>query len=353
MSKLRVLIADDSAITRGLFEKAFNLNDFEVAGLVSNGRKAVDFFCVNHVDFVLSDYDMPELNGVEAAKIITKELGIPLVMYCDDIKVKADALAAGVCLFLNKPPLSSYNTQTMNDFVSKVKAALKQAGSGSSALSAGGTSSNTAFPLSHSVSEAVHNVLSKKGYKVLCIGASTGGPTAVQQVLSGLGKNFPLPVLYTQHLDIGSDEKMAKWFCETCPDIPMSLAREGEIAKSGHAYLAPADKHLVIDYVKNDLPVLHLSDEPPERFLRPAVNKLFRSAAKNYQQNCLAVLMTGMGRDGAEGCKEIVDGGGYTICEDKSTCTVFGMPAAAIEMKAATRILPRNKIAEEVLKLVK
>ncbi|EID84399.1 Chemotaxis response regulator [Treponema sp. JC4] len=346
MSKLRVLIADDSAITRGLFEKAFSLNDFEVAGLVSNGRKAVDFCRENPVDFVLSDYDMPELNGVEAAKIITKELGIPLVMYCDDIKVKAEALAAGACLFLNKPPLSSYNAQTMNDFVSKVKAALKTAGTTASSISG-------SFSAAYSISEAVHSALSKKGFKVLCIGASTGGPTAVQQVLSGLGKNFPLPVLYTQHLDIGADEKMAKWFCETCPNIPMSLAREGEIAKAGHAYLAPADKHLVIDYVKNDLPVLHLSDEPPERFLRPAVNKLFRSAAKNYQQNCLAVLMTGMGRDGAEGCKEIVDGGGYTICEDKSTCTVFGMPAAAIEMKAATRVFPRDKIAEEVLKLVK
>ncbi len=354
MSKLRVLIADDSAITRGLFEKAFSLNGFEIAGLVSNGRKAVDFCRENPVDFVLSDYDMPELNGVEAAKIITRELGLPLVMYCDDLKVKADALSAGACLFLNKPPLSSYNAQTMNDFVSKVREAIKFTGSSAgSALFGTGTSANTAFTHPHSVSEAVHNVLSKKGFKVLCIGASTGGPTAVQQVLSGLGNNFPLPVLYTQHLDIGADEKMAKWFSETCPNIPMSLARDGEIAKSGHVYLAPADKHLVIDYVKNELPVLHLSDEPPERFLRPAVNKLFRSAAKNYQQKCLAVLMTGMGRDGAEGCKEITDAGGYTICEDKSTCTVFGMPAAAIEMKAATRVFPRDKIAEEVLKLVK
>ena len=363
---LRMLIADDSAITRGLFEKAFTQNGFEVAGLVSNGRKAVDFCRENPVDFVLTDFDMPELNGAEAAKIISGELGIPVVAYSDDNSKSAACMTAGVALFLKKPPLSAYNAVVMNEFVANVKKALSgaglagSAGSAASAVAGGGAggtcgmAGGTGSSIRSQESFPHHfHPLPHGDFKILCIGASTGGPTAVQQVLSGLGNNFPLPVLYTQHLDVGADEKMAKWFSETCPNIPMSLARDGEIAKSGHAYLAPADKHLVIDYVKNDLPVLRLSDEPPERFLRPAVNKLFRSAAKNYQQNCLAVLMTGMGRDGAEGCKEIVDTGGYTICEDKSTCTVFGMPAAAIEMNAATRVFPRDKIAQEVLKLVR
>jgi two-component system chemotaxis response regulator CheB len=346
-----MLIADDSAITRGLFEKAFTQNGFEVAGLVSNGRKALDFCRETSVDFVLSDYDMPELNGAQAAKILTGEMGIPVVIYSNDNSKSLECLNAGAALFLKKPPLSAYNAVVMNEFVGNVKQALKGvAGSGSVAPAvAGGTASHSEASLfPHHFQTASHG-----DFKILCIGASTGGPTAVQQVLSGLGNNFPLPVLYAQHLDIGADEKMAKWFSETCPNIPMTLARDGEVAKSGHAYLAPADKHLVIDYVKNDVPVLHLSDEPPERFLRPAVNKLFRSAAKNYQKNCLAVLMTGMGRDGAEGCKEIVDAGGYTICEDKSTCTVFGMPAAAIEMNAATKVFPRDKIAQEVLKLIR
>ena len=361
---LRMLIADDSAITRGLFEKAFTQNGFEVAGLVSNGRKALDFCRETPVDFVLSDYDMPELNGAQAAKILTGEMGIPVVIYSDDNSKSLECLNAGAALFLKKPPLSAYNAVVMNEFVSNVKRALKtvaaagsaaQAGAGGTGI-AGGTGAWAGGSTSQSDASSFHHNFHATGhgdFKILCIGASTGGPTAVQQVLSGLGNNFPLPVLYAQHLDVGADEKMAKWFCDTCPNIPMSLARDGEVAKSGHAYLAPADKHLVIDYVKNDVPVLHLSDEPPERFLRPAVNKLFRSAAKNYQQNCLAVLMTGMGRDGAEGCKEIVDAGGFTICEDKSTCTVFGMPAAAIEMNAATKVFPRDKIAQEVLKLIR
>lgn len=342
--KLRVLIADDSAITRGLFEKAFALNGYEIAGLVSNGRKALDFCRENPVDFVLSDYDMPEMNGIEAGKIISGELGIPFVIYSDDIEIRNEALNAGAAFFIKKPALSAYNAESMKDFVSKIASGIKNTSAASKKITSFSRTVKESHPFSAKTSSA--------SFKVLCIGASTGGPTAVQKVLSGLGNNFPLPVLYAQHLDVGSDEKMARWFCDTCPNIPMSLAKDGEVARPGHAYLAPADTHLVIDYVKADLPVLRLSKEPPEHFLRPAVNKLFRSASKHYGNDCLAVLMTGMGRDGAEGCREIVSSGGFTVCEDKSTCTVFGMPAAAIELNAATEVLPREKIAGEILRLV-
>ena len=214
---------------------------------------------------------------------------------------------------------------------------------------------NIAIPVSEPVQakEIKTKHFPSHSFKILCIGASTGGPTAVQTVLKGLGLNFPLPILYVQHIDIGSDLKMVNWFKTTCPNIPMELAKDGQIAQNGHVYMAPADKHLVIDFInKEGKPVLKLSDEPPERFLKPAVNKLFRSAAALYEKQCLAVLLTGMGRDGAEGCKEIVDKGGCTIVEDKSTCAVFGMPAAAIELEAATKILPRVTIAAEILQLI-
>lgn len=336
---MKVLIADDSAITRGILEKTFRQNGCEIAGAVSNGRKAVDFCREHDVDVVVSDYDMPEMGGIEAAKVITEETGIPVVLYADDIGVKMEAMKAGALLFEKKPSLSENHAEKMKEFAQKVISAVKKTPSRTKRF--GSTCNLTSFERS------------SHSFKILCIGASTGGPSAVQEVLSGLGDDFPLPVLYTQHLDVGADEKMAAWFNQVCPNIPVSLAKDGEIAEKGHVYLAPADTHLVIDYVKDSLPVMKLSDEPPERFLRPAVNKLFRSAAKHYKSNCLAVLMTGMGRDGAEGCKEIVDAGGYTIAEDKSTCTVFGMPAAAIELNAATKTFPRDQIAKAVLQLVK
>ena len=342
---LKVLVVDDSAITRGLFERAFTRNGFEIAGMVSNGRKAVDFCRVNKVDAVISDFDMPEMNGLEAATILIQELCIPVVIYSDDVSIKSDVIAAGAA-FEKKPSLSTFDEVILKDFTLRVHETIEKA-----ITDAGQNKSKRNIDYDALEKECTFTL--DNSFKVLCIGASTGGPTAVQAVLSGLGNNFPLPILYTQHIDVGADEKMVRWFNQVCPNVPMSLARDGEIAKPGHAYMAPAEKHLIIDYVKNDLPVLKLSDEPPERFLRPAVNKLFRSAAKLYKKSCLALLLTGMGQDGAEGCKEIIDAGGYTICEDESTCTVFGMPQAAIELKAASRVLPRDYIARAVVNLTR
>ena len=341
---LKLLIVDDSAITRGLFQKAFVANGFEIIGMVSNGRKALDFCSAHKVDAVVSDYSMPEMNGLEAAKLIVSNYGIPVIIYADDTSIKADVLAAGAAFEL-KPSLSSVDDTKLKEFTQKVRNAVNKA------MTNGHNSSSYRHDLEQLEKES--SFTDEKSFKILCIGASTGGPTAVQQVLLGLGDNFNLPILYTQHIDVGADEKMVRWFNQVCPNIPMTLARDGEIAKKGHAYMAPAEKHLVIDYVKNDLPVLKLSDEPPERFLRPAVNKLFRSAAKLYKDSCLALLLTGMGQDGADGCKEIIEAGGYTICEDESTCTVFGMPQAAIELNAATRVLPRDFIARAVLKMTR
>ena len=111
---------------------------------------------------------------------------------------------------------------------------------------------------------------------------------------------------------------MAKWFSSVCPNLRIKLAENGEVAKPGTVYMAPADRHLIVDCEgPHGLPVLKLSDEEPERFLRPAVNKLFRSAATIYQSNTLAVLLTGMEADGADGCKVICDRGGWTIIEDR------------------------------------
>ena len=341
-AKIKVLIVDDSAIARGIFEKAFNnTQKFQVVGMVSNGRKAVDFCKENEVHLVVTDYDMPEMNGIEETRILAKELGKPVCIYSEDNSIKTDALEAGAMLFQIKPSFSSFSSQGMVLFIKKIEDSIKN--------------ENIAIPASEpaQAKEIKTKHFPSHSFKILCIGASTGGPTAVQTVLKGLGSNFPLPILYVQHIDIGSDLKMVNWFKTTCPNIPMELAKDGQIAQNGHVYMAPADKHLVIDFInKEGKPVLKLSDEPPERFLKPAVNKLFRSAAALYEKQCLAVLLTGMGRDGAEGCKEIVDKGGCTIVEDKSTCAVFGMPAAAIELEAATKILPRGTIATEILQLI-
>ena len=338
-AKYCTLIVDDSAISRGIFAKALTESGrFEIVAMVSNGRKAVDYCKTHNVDLVLTDYEMPEMNGVEATKIIYGEYGIPVCIYSDDSSKRIDAIEAGAFLFHLKPSFSTYSEQLMAAFIEKLLVTLSQ------------------LPpvRKRNFDNNTDGKNKRYGFEILCIGASTGGPTAVEAVLKGLGSNFPLPILYVQHIDSGADEKMALWFNKVCPNTPLVLAKDGQIAERGKVYMAPADTHLEIDHIQKDgRPVLHLSDEPPERFLKPAVNKLFRSAAYHYKKNCLAVLLTGMGRDGAEGCKEIIDKGGYTIVEDKSTCTVFGMPAAAIEMHAASMVYPRDIIADKILGLVR
>ena len=337
-AKYITVLVDDSAISRGIFQKALIENGkFEIAAMLSNGRKAVDYCRTHNVDLVITDYEMPEMNGIDATKIISSDFGIPVCMYSDDNSIRNQAQDAGAFLFHVKPNFSSYSEQLMAAFIEKLLNSLSQMP-----------------PVRRRIFENDSIGKERKcGFDILCIGASTGGPTAVEAVLKGLGSNFPLPILYVQHIDSGADLKMASWFNKVCPNTPLVLAKDGQIAERGKVYMAPADKHLVIDHLNKDgRPVLQLSDEPPERFLKPAVNKLFRSAAYHFKKNCLAVLLTGMGRDGAEGCKEILNNGGYTIVEDKSTCTVFGMPAAAIEMHAATKVYPRDLIAGQILALI-
>ncbi|MCR4733822.1 MAG: response regulator [Treponema sp.] len=328
--KIKLVIADDSAIIRGILEKAFTLNgNFEIVGSVSNGRKAIGIVEQTIVDIVVSDIDMPEMNGIEATKIITEQHNVPVIIFSEDKSLKTDAVSAGATFFEEKPPLSAVKIENLSGFVERVRTSVKK--------------------IKPKPGSQKNNSPNSRNFKVLVLGASTGGPTAVQEFLLGLGSQFNLPIVYVQHIDIGADQKMVNWFNSSCPNISVHLASDGQEAKPGNVYMAPADRHLVIDFVRsNGNPILKLTDEPEERFLRPAVNKLFRSAAKNYGENCLALLMTGMGQDGAEGCKMIVENGGYTIAESKETCAVFGMPAAAIEMNAATEVLPRDKIANRV-----
>ncbi len=217
-----------------------------------------------------------------------------------------------------------------------------------------GASTNSFFPGKDFHKDNKNIVINTGIYRLLCIGASTGGPAAVEALLRGLGKNFPLPVLYVQHVGTGSDGNMAKWFSEVCPDIGFVLARTGMIAKPGTVYMAPAGRHMVVSSIMPDgFPVLTLTDEPHEQYVKPCVNKLFRSAAGFFGKSLLAVLMTGMGRDGADGCKVIMEHGGHTIVEDESTCAVFGMPQAAIQEGGAGEILPGNMIAGRILELIR
>ncbi len=325
---MKVIVEDSSAVVRAIIEqKLKNYSEIEIIASVPNFKKLVYAIENERPDVVISGLDINEPTEQANLNSIICDFHIPVLVLTEDT---ASTNSNEITETMEKPNLSSYTKEFLDELVAKLQKLAS-------------------YPVNMPSSS-----VPTASFKVLCIGASTGGPSAVSEVLQGLGNDFPLPILYAQHIEIGADKNMAHWFSNVCHNVHVKLAEDGEEAESGTVYMAPADKHLVVDYTRsNGKPVLKLSDEAPERFLRPAVNKLFRSAATLYKKNCLAILLTGMGADGAEGCKMICENGGWTIAEDKSTCAVFGMPAAAIEMGGAKEVLPRGKISQRILELVK
>ena len=333
--KFVILVVSNSLEDRNSI--VFDLEHTEkikVISTQSDAKGAINFCCNNTVDAVLSAYDLPEMDGLESIKFLTGDLDIPVIIFSDDESLNSKSLSAGALAFVKKSSLNF--AEEVLSHLSKIR---------ENSFSQEDSSPND--------SGDENKIVHENNFQILCIGASTGGPSAVRTILSRLGDNFPIPILYTQHIDSRLDTKFVELFNHDCPNTPMELAENGTVAQKGHVYMAPAKKHLVIDYIsKEGNPVLKLSDEAPVNFLKPSINVMFKSAAKFFKSKCLGVLLTGMGKDGAEGCKEIIDNEGYTIVEDKSTSVIYGMPGAAVKLNAAKSIIPRTQIAQKILELI-
>ncbi len=179
------------------------------------------------------------------------------------------------------------------------------------------------------------------------IGASLGGPRALSTILKTLPGSFPLPIAVVQHIADGFTQGLAGWLDQESA-LTVAEAAEGEPLRAGRVVLAPSGKHLVVTRGQ-----VHLSDDPPVETFKPSVTPLFASAARHYGRRACGVLLTGMGRDGAEGLKEIREQGGTTIVQDEATSAVFGMPRAAIDLGAAERVLALEEIPRVLQELAR
>jgi two-component system chemotaxis response regulator CheB len=183
--------------------------------------------------------------------------------------------------------------------------------------------------------------------RLIAIGASTGGPPALQAVLNRLPANEPVPVVIVQHISRGFVHGLARWLNETTP-LQVKLAESGECLRPGTVYLAPDDHHLLV----KQSGMAWLRDSSLVDGHRPSVTMLLESVAKSYGRAAVGVLLTGMGSDGARGLKSLRDAGAYTIAQDKETCVVFGMPKQAIALGAAEEVLPLERIGSRLGELV-
>lgn len=187
-------------------------------------------------------------------------------------------------------------------------------------------------------------------FQAVLVGVSTGGPGALLEFLKGIGRNFPLPIFITQHIDSFFDKNLINWLAAEAK-VPVELAQNNEKPLAGHVYFAPSDVHLTFIRHMEDGFHMILNHDGPVNFLRPAVDKMFESAAKVLGSACIAVVLTGMGADGAKECLHLKNLGAYTITQDQATSVIYGMPKAAYENGGSCEVLPLNQIPQRLWSL--
>lgn len=332
---LKVVSADLSAVICSIEKQIFSTNSsFDYLGAAKDAKSLIEKCTTLHPDLVICSSDIPDLKN--AIRIISKDLKTHIVVLSVNPSEKMNL--AGV-LEIPKPNFISMSPKESGDFVLSLQKKCFDT-----------NLSKKEEEKKEFIYESFFSP-EKEDFKILLVGVSTGGPKSVQTLLESLDENFPLPILITQHIDTTFDKNMVSWLNKTVK-IPTALAEDKEILKKGHAYFAPADCHLTFAIEENEV-AIKLDKSAPINFLRPAVDKMFESAASVYGSGCLGVLLTGMGSDGTEGCRKIKNAGGYTLGESEETCVVFGMPKSAQDAGLIDEMLPLYEIGKRIKALLK
>ena len=346
---IRVLIVEDSPIALTILKRIFkSAPEIEIVGTANSGVDALELIPKIHPDVICTDFHMPHMNGLEFTSHVMARYPLPILVISASVQEEDNhrifqLLEAGAVDILPKPKagLDVENRLLKQSLINKVK------------VLSGVRVFKKKRPLS-----VVHQPLRRSAHtslaarirstpKILVVGASTGGPLALQELLMHLPADFPLPVICVQHISLGFLQGLIDWLAVSC-QLSIQVAQVGERPRPGNIYFPPERQHLVIDHRGR---FAH-SQAPPVDSHRPSVTTTFISAAQFYGRKTIGVLLTGMGRDGAEGMRVIADAGGVTIAQNEATSVVFGMPKEAIALGAAHQVLPIQAIAPAVLKLV-
>jgi two-component system chemotaxis response regulator CheB len=333
---VRVLVVDDSAVMRKLLSDILNETpEIEVVGSARNGADALEKVHEIKPDVVTMDIEMPTMDGLTALQHIMQEHPLPVIMVSAMDKRQTDitmkALDLGAVDFIPKTSgtLSLDMEKMSRTLILKVLMASK--------IKALKRKEIRVAPVSYP------KFRPRRGQWLIAIGASTGGPKAIPEVLSRLPRNLPAGVLIVQHMPEGFTKSFAErlnWYTS----LEVKEAEEGDEISIGKVLLAPGNLHMEVDGKR-----IHLTDGPAVNNVRPSVDVMMKTAAKRYNEKCIGVLLTGMGQDGAEGLKEIKRHGGKTIAESEKTCVVFGMPKAAINLRIVDKIVPLPRIAGNII----
>lgn len=348
--KIKVLIVEDSLVTRKLLEGLVHSDErFELIGIADNGKLACEFVKKLTPDVISMDIMMPVLDGLDATRQIMEENPAPIVIVSSfyqssEVEMAIKVLEAGAVTILPRPygPGHPKYLRAARQYLNTLKAMSEVKVVRRRIREKSGT-----IPDFNRVAPYLPVEMVYQEYKVLAIGASAGGPEGLMEILSGLPSDFPLPVLIVQHIDGHFAEGFVSWL-NTKAKLPVTIAVNGEKIQPGHVYLPPGDLHLIV----NRSGQIITPKEPYSGSLRPSVAMLFNSVANVYGKNTIAVLLSGMGKDGASELKQLFDLGAFTIAQEEASCLVYGMPGEAVKIGAACKILPPKHILSEIIGII-
>src|SRR3954452_379790 len=348
VDRIKVMVVDDSVVVRKIVTDVLS-NDpgIEVVGTAVNGKVAVSKFEQLRPDLITMDIEMPEMNGIEAVRVIRAARSrVPIIMFSTlterGASATLDALSAGANDYVTKPANVGSVAQSMESVREQLIPKIKALTGRPVTPSGRSTPAPAALPPRP---PAPRTAPSRKP-AVLVIGSSTGGPEALARVLPALPSSPPVPVLLVQHMPPVFPRQFAQRLDRLC-GLRVVEAVDGTLLQPGTVHLAPGDRHLVVRTTARG-PQTALTQDPPENFCRPAVDPLFRSAVAAYDGAVLGVVLTGMGSDGRIGAGIIRDAGGTVLAQDQATSVVWGMPGAVTQAGYADEVLPLDRVAEAI-----
>ncbi|OHV12034.1 protein-glutamate methylesterase/protein-glutamine glutaminase [Kushneria phosphatilytica] len=338
-NRIRVLCIDDSALIRALISEIINSQpDMEVVATAPDPLIARELIKQHNPDVLTLDVEMPRMDGLDFLERLMRLRPTPVVMISSlterGSEITMRALELGAVDFVSKPKLGirdgmiEYTELIADKIRAAARARLKK-------------------PVTPQTPATTVRAPMTSSEKLLIVGASTGGTEAIRELLMPLPPDAPA-VLITQHMPAGFTRSFAERLNTLCR-ISVREAVHGERVLPGHAYIAPGgERHLKLGRSGANY-VIELEEGPPVNRHRPSVDVLFESAARHAGRNAIGVLLTGMGRDGAQGLKTMRDAGAYTLAQDEATCVVFGMPREAIALEAACEVVPIQSMCEHAM----
>lgn len=348
--RIRVLIVDDSALVRSLLTDILRSDPgIEVVGVAGDAHVAREKIKLLNPDVLTLDVEMPKMDGITFLKNLMRLRPMPVVMVSSLTRhgadVTLDALAIGAVDYLSKPKIDL--AATLQDYSEELIEKIKTASIASvraldprrAALDRPSVSADVVLPKTPKPRHL------RTTDRIVAIGASTGGTEAIKDVLSRLPPDAP-GIVIAQHIPKAFSTQFAKRMNDCC-QLAVYEAEDGQQVLAGHAYIAPGDRHLMV-VRDGSRYVLQLDDGSPVNRHKPSVDVLFRSVAQNAGPNAIGVLLTGMGKDGARGLREMLDAGSHTIAQDAATSVVWGMPGEAVAQRAAQHVLGLESVAAKI-----